>query len=265
MATAKKAAKPSTALAKSAPKGQSLATIDQEMANEVANLKEQIGQASGNKIKVEASGDIILPDGGNLGNEIQLVVVDFVSRNNWYFGPFVPGQPSPPDCYAIGKVINTMAPEPDSPAIQSDKCSSCELNQFGSGANGKSKACKNSRLVAVLVIDPENPEAHNDPAAPLYTIDLPPTAIQSFDGAVAAVARSLAGPPVKAILTMTATNAGTYALIKFVEPVPNPDYAVHFARRAETVDMLNRKPDFSAPVSKPRGRAPARRATPARR
>ena len=270
MAAAKKAstAKPSTAIAKSAPKtsNQSLATIDQELANEVLDLKSQIGQASGNKIKVESSGDIILPDGGNLGNEIQLVVVDFVSRNNWYSGPYIPGQVSPPDCYAIGKVISTMSPEADSPAIQSDKCSTCELNQFGSGANGKSKACKNSRLAAVLVIDPENPDAHNAPDAPLYTIDLPPTAIQSFDGAVAAVARSLAGPPVKAILTMIANNAGTYALIKFVDPVPNPDYALHYARRAETVDMLNRKSDFSAPASKPqRGRAPARRAPAARR
>lgn len=262
------AAKKQTALATSGSK--SIATIDQELSSEVANIKGMIGQASGNKLKVEATGDFVTPDGLNLGNEIQVVVLDFVSVNKFYDTPYNPQNPAPPACYAIGKVVNDMAPENDSPQAMHSDCRTCPLNQFGSGNNGKSKACKNSRLLAVLLVDPDSPDAHNQPDAPIYTMELPPTAIRSFDGAVAHVARTLNSVPVKAILTVTARNAGTYALISFIDPVPNPDYAVHAARRTECQDMLFRKPDFAAYEAKAapasRGRsAPAPRRAAARR
>lgn len=264
MARTSKAVTSSKTLATTAAGNKSLALVDQELANEVANLKNQIGQASGNKIKVEATGDFVLPDGMNLGNEIQVVVVDFVTRNSFYSGPYNPNNPTPPDCYSIGKNLADLAPEADSPAIQADKCTTCPLNQFGSGNNGKSKACKNSRSLAVVLVDPEDPEASAALDAPIYTLDLPPTAIKSFDGAVAYVARSLAGPPVKAVLTVSAKNVGTYALITFSDPVPNPHYAVHYARRAEVQDQLYRKPDFAAYEAKQPARG-SRNAAPARR
>lgn len=252
---------------KPAASGTSLALVDDELAKEVASLKNAISQPSGNRIKVESSGDFVLPDGMNLGNEIQVVVIDFVSRNTFYSAPYNSQNPVPPDCYAIGKDLSALTPEQDSPALQADKCATCPLNQFGSGNNGKSKACKNTRELAVRVVDPEQ---DYDPSAPIYTLSLPPTAIRSFDGAVATVARSLAGPPLKAILTVTARNKGTYAEIAFVDPVPNPDYAQDFARRGEVQDVLFRKPDFSAYQNQPpaRGRAAApaaRRAAGARR
>lgn len=241
---------------KPAASGTSLALVDDELAKEVASLKNAISQPSGNRIKVESSGDFVLPDGMNLGNEIQVVVIDFVSRNTFYSAPYNSQNPVPPDCYAIGKDLSALTPEQDSPALQADKCATCPLNQFGSGNNGKSKACKNTRELAVRVVDPEQ---DYDPSAPIYTLSLPPTAIRSFDGAVATVARSLAGPPLKAILTVTARNKGTYAEIAFVDPVPNPDYAQDFARRGEVQDVLFRKPDFSTYQSQPpaRGRAAA--------
>lgn len=257
------------AVAKTA--GTSIATIDQELAAEVANLKNQIGQPSGNKIKVEPSGDFILPSGENLGDEINVVVVDFVTRNTFYSTPYNPNNPSPPDCYAIGRDLSSMEPEDDSPDIQHDDCATCPLNQFGSGQNGKSKACKNSRVLAVVVVDPEDPSAAAQLDAPIYTLELPPTAIKSFDGAVSAVARALSGPPVKAILTVRAKNVGTYALITFHDPLPNPDYAVHYSRRGEVQDTLFRKPDFAsyeakAPVrSRVAKKAAARRSVASRR
>lgn len=239
-----------------AASGTAIALVDQELAKEIANLKNAISQPSGNRIKVEATGEFILPDGMNLGSEIQVVVIDFVSRNTFYSGPYNPSNPSPPDCYAISKDLSSMAPEQDSPNLQHGDCRTCPLNQFGSGNNGKSKACKNTRELAVRVIDPENPEY--DPSAPIYTLSLPPTAIRSFDGAVATIMRSLAGPPLKAILTVSARNKGTYAEITFTDPMPNPDYAQDFARRGEVQDVLFRKPDFSAYEAKgpARGRAP---------
>lgn len=256
------AKKQSTAVAKTTA-STSLATIDQELNNEVALLKDMIGQSAGNKLSLEATGDFITPDGMNLGNEIQIVVVDFASRNNLYLTPYNAQNVAPPDCYAIGRVIRDMAPEDDSPSPQADSCLACPMNQFGSGNNGKSKACQNRRLLAVLIVDPDNPDAHNELDAPIYTLDLSPSNIKAFDGAVAHVARSLNGPPIKAILTVVGKNVGTYATVAFVDPMPNPDYAAHAGRRAEVQDMLFRKPDFAAYEAKAqptvRGRAPAKR------
>ena len=249
-----------TALAK-ATASTALANIDQELALQVANIKDTISQASGNKLKLEATGDFVLPDGSNLGNEIQVIVIDYASRNNFYTTPYNPQNPAPPDCYAMGRVLRDMKPEDDSPAPQSDDCASCPMNAFGSGNNGKSKACQNRRLLAVLVIDPDNPEAHNEPDAPIYILDLSPSNIKSFDGAVSMCARSLNGPPVKAILTIVGRNAGTYATTSFIDPLPNPDYAAHYARKPEVEDLLFRRPDFTAAAAK----APTRRAPPPKR
>ena len=267
MATTKAAKAPakkttSKAISSTLAGGRSLATIDDELAQEVALMKGQIGQSAGNKIRVTVPGEFELPDGANLGNEIQVVVVDFLSANKLYFTPYNEDNPAPPDCYAIGKDIATMRPEPDSPDPQHPTCAGCWANEFKSAANKKGKACGNRRLLAVLIIDPENPQAHNEPDAPLYVLDLSPTNIKTFDGMASLVARSLGGPPIKAIFTVTAKNAGTYATVTFQDPIPNPDYALHVARRPETVDMLNRKPDFTPkaePVKKARGGAPARR------
>lgn len=245
----------------------SMTAIDDELSKEIANIKGQIGQTAGSKIKIESSGDFLLPDGFNLGNEIQVVVLDFVSRNFYYLTPWDAVNPAPPDCYALSTLasknvenaIQNMAPEPDSPAVQSDVCHTCPQNAWGSASNNKAKACQNRRWLSVLLVDSDNPEAHNAPDAPVYTLDISPSNIKSFTGAVAAIARALNGPPIKAILTVRGNNVGTYAALSFVEPVPNPDYASHMARRAECADILMRKPDFTIQSQRTPSRQPARR------
>lgn len=249
--------------------GGALATIDQELSQEVANLKQQIGQPGGRAIKIKNTG-FISPEGMDLGGEIQIIVLDFVSKNMFYDRPYDPQNPTAPACFAMGRVLSSMTPDPDSPAVQADSCAVCPLNAFGSGSNGKSKACKNTRELAVLLVDPENPDSINDPAVPIYTMSVPPTGLRAFDGAVASIARSLAGPPIKAILTATVKDAGTYGLLSFVDPVPNPNYGEHYQRRKEAAELLERRPDFTqyeAPKAARRpvpARAPARKLAGAR-
>lgn len=265
MAAPKKTVPAKTALAK-ATTGTSIANIDAQLDSEVANIKNQVGQASGNKISVEVNGDFVLPDGANLGNEIQVVVLDFVGRNNFYDQIYNAQNPAPPACYAIGPLASAndpnglmgMAPEPDSPAVQHDTCNGCWANAFNSAANGKAKACQNRRLAAVLVVDPENPEGYLASDATIYTLDLSPSNIKSFDGAISYATKSV-GHYIKVIFTVTAKNAGTYALVTFGDPIPNSGYAANAGRRGECADMLQRKPDFTraAPAAPARGRGAA--------
>ena len=252
------------------PANTSIALVDDQLSQEVANLKQQIGQPSGNKIKVETNGDFVLPDGRNLGNEIQISIINFVARNFFYATPYNPNNITPPDCYAVGTVNHDLlVPEDDSPDQQADKCGTCPLNKFGSGNNGVGKACTNRYWLAVLIVDPDDPDAHNAVDAPIYVLDLPPTAIKQFEGAIRHTA-TMMGHWSKALYTVSATPAGTYAKIAIGSPEPNRDYAAHFARRGEVEGVLFRKPDFTAPAAAkpaPRGRAPAARGrgAPARR
>jgi len=251
---------------------QSIATLDSELAAEVQALKEMVGQPGGRRFKIEPSGSFTSPEGLDLGPDIRIVILDFTSRNELYLQPYDRNNLVPPDCYAIGKVISTMVPEADSPLRQADACGACPNNQFGSAATGMGKACKNTRELAFLLVDPDNPNAHNEPGAPIYTLSVTPTSIKAFDAIVPMIARALGGPPIKAVIDVHGTPAGTYATLSFHSPVPNPDYAAHAARRAECLPLLTRKPDFAAYAAKappPRRGVPARptgaRVAPARR
>lgn len=262
----------STALAKAKPssKNTSIATIDDELANFASNINEFVASASGNRIKIKPSGDFEGPGNENLGNEIQFVVINFVGTNKYYSQPYREGDPVVPDCYAIGHAAPMrLSPEPDSPHIQNDNCATCPLggtNAFGSAVNGKGKACQNRYVLAGVLDDPNNPDAINDPDAPIYVIDLSPSNIKSFEGAVGTVARSLGGPPVKAILTLRGTAAGTYGLIDFGSPIPNPNYAMHWGRKDEVEALLMRKPDFAAAAAAaPASRSRVKPRTAARR
>lgn len=253
------ARKGSTAVATAAGgsnSAQALTTLDAELSQSAIALRGAIGGPAGKSIKVKPTGNFITPEGHDLGSEFQCVIVDFMSKNMFYSTPFSADNPVPPDCYAANKLIAAMVPDPESPAVQAESCNVCPLNAFGSGNNGKSKACKNTRELALIVIDAHNPNAHLEADAPIYTLSLTPTALRSFDGFVSNAIRTLGGPPIKAIVTVAAENVGTYAAVSFHDMVPNPHYAVHAARRAEAADLLARKPDFS--VRQPTRKAPAR-------
>jgi hypothetical protein len=247
------------------------ALIDSQLAAETAGLAGQLGRSSSNRIKVLPKGEFEVA-GVNVGNEIQIVVVDFNTRNNFYKTKFSPDNPSPPDCYAISALgsashpdaIGSMAPEADSPDLQNPACNTCWANQWESG-DGKGKACQNRRNLAVLYVDPEAPDAHNDAEAPLHLLDLSPTQGKSYDAVAKMIGKQLNKPPIGAIITVTAENVGTYAALTFNNPVPNPDVAAHLTRRAEAAEILNRKPDFTAAAAKPATPARGRAATPARR
>lgn len=244
------------------PQVKSIATVDAELSKEVALLKDQINAGGGKTIKVKPQGFFESPEGVNLGEEIQLVVIDFINRNAWYSKPYDPDNVTPPDCYALGKNIKEMAPESDSPERQNDTCGPCPLNQFGSASNKKGKACRNFYDLAVLVVDPDRPDAHNSPDAPMYVLQVSPKNRPAWESVVPSVARTLDGPPIKAVITVSAKTApqGTFALLNFHgDFTVNSNYASHATRRGEASELLFRHPDFAAYEAKKSKQIPARR------
>lgn len=243
MATAAKktpAAKTGTAVAVKKPSSGALVSIKEQMAAELASLASRTAPPSGAKIKAKKTG-FTMPDGTET-DTFDCVIIDFVTAHNFYPGKYDPKNIVPPDCAARGEIPTAMMPFADAPDVQSDSCSVCPMNQFGSDGDGK--ACKNSRLLAVLP-----PDA--DESTPIWLLEVSPTAIKGFDGYVGSVARSFQMPPIGVITTVSLDPNVDYAKIVFGNPQPNANIEAHFPRRVESREMLMLKPSFEQRVATP--------------
>jgi hypothetical protein len=226
--------------------------ISQQLAAEAAAIANKIGTPGGDRIKVTQKKTFRMPSGEENAGPIQAVIVDFVSANFYYEGAFDPNDITPPLCAAIGAEPGSLAPFNDSPAKQCDTCAACPQNQFGSA--GRGKACQNSRLLALLPLD-----ATED--TPLMLLKVSPTALRSFDGYVASIARSFSAPPIGVVTEISFDDNLDYPSLRFGNPTPNPILPLSLARREEAQSRLNAKPEFTAqekPVKTPAKKTAAR-------
>lgn len=253
-ATAAAKAKTGTAVAvkKGGNNVVSIAAMQEQLKAQAAAMSEKTAPASGNYIRVTQDKQFLLPDGTKTPGPLELVIVDFASSNKFYEGAFDPKAITPPACFAIGTNPMQMVPSPNAPLPQATDCQSCPMNQFGSSGDGK--ACKNSRVLAVLP-----PDADED--TPLWLLATSPTANKGFDGYVAGVARVFQMPPVGVVTTVGFDTSVTYAKLTFSDPQPNANLADHFGRQEEARAMLAVEPDVTSFVKAPpaRGKTAARR------
>ena len=250
MATAKEnPAKTSTAVAVKKPSGGSIVSIQEQLKAQAASLANRTQPTSGNTIKLTKDKKFQLPDGSKVEGPLDLVIVDFVSRNKFYDRPFDQNNPIPPACYAIHAEPKQLAPSDSVPDKQSDDCAGCPLNQFKSAGNGK--ACKNTRYLAVLP-----PDADED--TELWFLEVSPTGLKGFDGYVNSVMRTFQMPPIAVVTEVGMDDGADYQKLTFGNPRPNENVAVHFARQAEAAEILTQDIDTSSYQSVQQ--APARQA-----
>lgn len=232
--------------------GSNVVSIQDALRAQAAAVSEKTAPPGGNAIRVTQDKQFILPDGTKTPGPLQLVVVDFSSKNAFYERAFDPKAIAPPACFAIGSNPLKMVPSKNAPLIQAPDCQSCPMNQFRSDGDGK--ACKNTRVLAVLP-----PDA--DENTPMWVLATSPTANKGFDGFVTSVARVFQMPPVGVITTVGFDNNVSYAKLVFSDPQPNPSVDVHFGRQEEAKAMLAVEPD----VSQFKTAAPAKKSAGARR
>ena len=253
MATAKKTTvKPGTAVAVKKASSSAVASIQDLLRKQAEANATRIQPGGGKSIRIGQDKTFTLPDGTKTRDPLQLVVVDFVSRNEWYENAYNKDDVTPPNCFAIHPEPKQLVPSANAPDKQSDDCASCPLNQFGSAPTGAGKACKNTRVLAVMP-----PDADDD--TEIWTLKVSPTGIKSFDSFVAGVNRAFQLPPVGVVVTVGFSDAD-YPSLEFSDPQPNPNVETHFARQDEARDMIMREPDVSTfGAEKPKAAAPARK------
>jgi len=164
------------------------------------------------------------------------VIVDHVATNTYYKDAYNPNDIQPPVCFAIGLDPRKLVPSENAPEIQSENCAECPLNQWGS--DGKGKACKNGRLLAILA-----PDATAE-TAPVF-LRVPPTSVRKYDSYVSKIAQMHEKPPVGVITEISIAEDEDYLKLRFETKGPNPNVGVAIDRMAEIKGLLTQEPDLS--------------------
>lgn len=228
-----------------ARKGKAVATIQEQIAKEAAGVGDSLGSAGGNRLRVTQGKKFVGPDGVKVPGPINVVILDFNSQNHFFSEAYDADNPAPPDCFAIsepaglGGRIDSMVPSPNSPDKQAESCNVCPMNQFGSAPNGKGKACKNTRVLATI-----NPDAEDPSEAPILPLSVSPMALKGFD-AYAKILASKERLPVSVITQLDFDEDVDYPVLLFSSSAMNGLLEDHWVRRSEAQMLLVQEPDLT--------------------
>ena len=151
--------------------------------------------------------------GEDLGNSLDVVIVGSIYDRAYYPGAY--GENKTPHCYSFSKDGIGMVPHKDVQDQQHDSCDTCQWNQFGSAQQGKGKACREYRRVALIGVGDEL-TADEVPEAIVGLAKIPPTSSRNFSDYVRKVAEKHQRPLWAMITTLT------------VLPDPNKQVVVTF-------------------------------------
>lgn len=247
-AATKATKKPGTA---AAPKGTALVNMQDAIKKELESLQSRTGSPGGDEIRVTQDKQFKLPDGTEHPGPLRLVIVDFVTGRYFYDRPFDQKNPCPPACMALSVQPTTMVPPKDVPDRQSDNCTGCPLNEWGSAGDGK--ACKESRVLAVI---PEDADATTE----VSVLKVSPTALKAFDSYVRSLANALGKAPFQVVTEVSFDPNLKYGSLRFGNPEPASDDLVDtaFSLREAARQRILTYPDLSGYTPPSKGKAPAR-------
>lgn len=195
-------------------------------------------------------------------NETELVVLDQVLENLYYEGAYDPNTPTSPVCFALAREKDELVPHEKSPSKQSDDCASCEHNKFGSAAQGRGKACKNSQRLAVLAVGDGSLEQLAE--TEVTFAKLPVTSVANYANYVQKMQALYSGMPPFAFVTrlklIPDAKSQFKVLFDFSRRLTKEELGVVFSRVKEAEPQMipaDPYPPFEtpAPISPARGRS----------
>lgn len=221
------------------------AEIREQMAAAVAADLARLGSTGGkDSIRVTQDKKFQFPDDTTTDGPLELIIVDFVYRNEYYPGPFNRKEMVAPTCFAVSAEQVALMPTKNSPKMQVGEgmyCRECQWDKYGSSPQGEGKACKNTVYMAVL-----QPDA--DSESPLFVIKTSPTGIRYVNQHVAKIGRQV-NLPVWAVTTKLYFDPNVaYPSLRFDIVGPNPILEETQKRREEARARLMQEPDFSSAV-----------------
>ena len=151
--------------------GTNVVSVQERIRKRMENMDKTTGQVGGKNISTKGS-KFTLPDGSTSEGPLNCVIVDYVNNNAWYKEAYVEGGPvTLPDCYSIGRELDTLVPHASIEKPINADCKSCEYNEYGS--RGRGKECSNNVKLAVL---PEGFTSDNE----VMTIKIAPKGLKGW-------------------------------------------------------------------------------------
>jgi hypothetical protein len=194
-------------------------------------------------------------EGADLGNEISVILLDYVFVNQYFKGKFDPDNRQPPACFAMAENELDLVPLPSSPEIQNggDPCESCWANEFESDDAGRGKACKNGRRIAVMSAEAWEDDDFADyiDSEAVGYLTLPPTTNPTWRAYVNKLGKTAKLPVWGVITTLSFDPEVDYPKLEFTATAKLQDILDEagakklFALRDEIHDELRAVPDFS--------------------
>lgn len=214
--------------------GTDLQSYEEQLSAMVAGIHNTISSPDRSFVKTKGK-TFTFPD-GHSEDEFNGVIVGYVSTNTYYKERYDPNNISPPACFAIGENPATLVPSDNAPEKQANSCAECPLNQWGS--DGRGKACKNGRLLAIL---PPDATQNTDPVF----LRVPPTSLKNFDGYVSKIAAMLKKPPIGVVTRVKVDKDSEYLMLEFEFAGENENVGVAMERLPEIRELLVQEPDLS--------------------
>lgn len=128
------------------------AVWDEKLAKYATAAAEAEKGSAGNFFGLK--GGILTFDGTPIpNNRMCVVILDSIHENVYFPDAFDPDNPSAPKCYAFSRSEETLAPHAsvvERGTAQHPQCNGCKWNAFGTADQGKGKACRNTRRLAMI-------------------------------------------------------------------------------------------------------------------
>jgi hypothetical protein len=229
-----------------------LTAFDAELAALAKQYAEQEANVGGGSFIRLSGGIMSYQDAPIPGNTISVIILDSVHENVYYPDAYDPGEITSPQCFAFGRSDEEMKPHENSIESQDTACELCELNEFGTDARGKGKACKNRRRLAVIkaghFTDDDEWAPYEDgdlDKAEIAFLGVPPTSVKPY----AAYVKGLANGPMARAPLQVVTRIS-------VVPDERVQFKLAFEEvalldQSEVKEMLQRRKEASEQIEQP--------------
>ena len=190
-------------------------TWEEKLVKEAEISAGQESAASGGQFFSLRAGMLKFDGAAMPGNQIACIVIDSILENVYYPGAFDPENPTPPKCFAFGRIdehgdLPAMEPHEIVVEKQSEQCSKCPWAQWGTkvradGSKSRGKACSETRRLAIIIAGnfvggQFQPIAKADAPehfanAKVGYMKLPVTSVKNYAGYVRSCKSAFARPP----------------------------------------------------------------------
>jgi hypothetical protein len=216
-------------------------SLAEQIRKDLAAVADQVEGSSVERIRMSGKG-FTLPD-GETGETLECIIIDFASANNHYPDAFDRDNPTPPNCFSVGKIPSQLKPDSQASDPQAETCGACPKNLFESGV-GKSKACKNTRVLGVMQVGAA-------PDSPIWVLSVPPGSMRYFDTYVSTTLRGRHAITPGMCVTeihMDANKEYAAPRFKFMRILNDEELAFYYSRKGEAESVLLQRPRLTTNV-----------------